>query len=600
MIFKKILLSGLMFFLVIPPHQSGAITSLTLDGASSVTITPPAEVLVQGNFSAVGGTLQVHLFQDQNGNRLLDPDDLRMDYYKIIDGVYSQGRYEEGKTIRGDDNMAEDGEFLFYYQFPISFFTSFQDTLCYFVFAKDQDLSSRSASLFVNLNPESLTRETPYVYGSISDSESGLGIPQLEIHCQVDGKELTTITNAEGHYWIPLIPDVEYLLQIYDYSGLYPWTDSIPVDFPHGGDSLELNLELTPYNQFITGVASLLDSGPAENIVIVGNNSSTYENSFVKSNALGEFELGVRTGDYFVFASAIPGIHGDYRMGMIAVEILPDSIYTEINFSLERFTCFIEGRVTFGDGQPVSNINVTARKTGYTYFAVTHSDGYYKIAVTPDIYSVSVSLRGYQSSPAVDTVAIAEHWTESGVDFVLSPASTMPYLSGRVTNSGMETIYGARVLAYSPSRSQMDGWLSTTTDSAGSYTFEHIPTGIWYVAAYHPFYDSPEPAIREFNLSLEDHLTGQDFILSHTSLDDHQALLPKQYKPPYPNPFNGLCIISAPSESYIEIYDIRGIKVLSEKGENLYWEPEYLSSGIYFVKINRDHDAFIHKVIYMK
>ena len=79
----------------------------------------------------------------------------------------------------------------------------------------------------------------------------------------------------------------------------------------------------------------------------------------------------------------------------------------------------------------------------------------------------------------------------------------------------------------------------------------------------------------------------------------------------YPNPFNPQTTITIaipePSRVELQVYNIKGQLIESIRSENMLpgvhsisWEPEQLSSGVYFITMQADQRVFKQKIMYIK
>ncbi|MBN2541312.1 T9SS type A sorting domain-containing protein [bacterium] len=614
-IIKKLALFILFFGLLVLFGTAWSITYLTLDGSTELTVTPSAVLLIEGDFHSEGGELEFHVFEDINGDGILDPGDERIDYFKIMDGIPSLGFLEEDVYIRGDDDSTENALFRCNENITLKDFNCLKDTLCLFLYAKDEDESFSTATILINLEPGDIPRETPYIYGVISDSATGSGIEGLEVNFICSSGEVATVTDPAGRFWAPVEAGQMYLAQVYDNSGRYPWFDSAFIETGSGDDSLEFNVQLSAFDHFIHGIAALLDGGPVEGITVFADNTDLVQYSLVSSDSSGYYMLGVNPGFINLTAQADPTMHGYYVSTSVTRGILPDSTYTEVNFTLEPLICFIEGSVTFEDGAPAGGIMVLARRTGYNYFSNTNSDGNYIIAVSPETYRVFVNLEGYSADPEEHIIPVAESETVSDIDFVFTPDYTIPFLSGAVKDSRDRPIESILVIAYSPDRATMDSWLTTFTNSLGYYEFPEIPPGTWYVSAYNYYFNAPEPRVINIDLAVSDYITGQDFTLFHTNIDESVIPAIISLKEPYPNPFNGICNIEVPAGSALQVIDISGrlvyewnasakhniISAEEQGGSYIFrWQPDELPTGIYLVNVNCNKENRVFKILYIK
>ena len=143
----------------------------------------------------------------------------------------------------------------------------------------------------------------------------------------------------------------------------------------------------------------------------------------------------------------------------------------------------------------------------------------------------------------------------------------------------------------------------TYLDYESEYVFTTEPKGSFSATYDGPIGTYPVVGEPRFTLSVTYGALGQN--------DD--SILPSDFAlhPVYPNPFNPNATISfdIPDVSLValNVYDVKGALVETLLQENMKpgkhhynWEPQVLSSGVYFMKLTTANKSFTQKVTYIK
>jgi hypothetical protein len=143
----------------------------------------------------------------------------------------------------------------------------------------------------------------------------------------------------------------------------------------------------------------------------------------------------------------------------------------------------------------------------------------------------------------------------------------------------------------------------TYLDYESEYVFTTEPKGSFSATYDGPIGTYPVVGEPRFTLSVTYGALGQN----------EDATLPSDFalNPIYPNPFNPSATISfdIPDVSLValNVYDVKGALVETLLQENMKpgkhhynWEPQVLSSGVYFMKLTTANKSFTQKVTYIK
>ena len=141
----------------------------------------------------------------------------------------------------------------------------------------------------------------------------------------------------------------------------------------------------------------------------------------------------------------------------------------------------ITGRVTASTGSYLAQAIVSVSQSGTLIKSTTTlSDGTYTLSnLNPGSYDLTASISDYQSQTKTG-ISVTSGGTTSGINFSLTqnPSQTYGSLTGVVTDASFKIYPGITVTA-TLGRTKY----STTTNSAGVYTFTNLPTGNYTIKA---------------------------------------------------------------------------------------------------------------------
>jgi hypothetical protein len=298
-----------------------------------------------------------------------------------------------------------------------------------------------------------------------------------------------------------------------------------------------------------------------------------YQGFWVQANSSGTGTITIETGDKSGTGTFYK-IADDDNRGSISINA------TSGNFISESYLSFYsEGTAELdeGDSKKLLPFQASSRITVMSFV----DDNAMKIASYPYIYEGSLSIPFDVMRLSLDEanyVTVAEEVTLTW-DLEELPDHISMTLTDNITGS------------------------ETYLDLESEYVFTTEPKG-----SFSANYDGPigtYPVVGEprFTLSVTYGALGQN--------DD--ATLPSDFAlhPIYPNPFNPSATISfdIPDISLValNIYDVKGALVETllqdhmKPGKHHYnWEPQGLSSGVYFMKLTTANQYFTQKVTYIK
>jgi hypothetical protein len=298
-----------------------------------------------------------------------------------------------------------------------------------------------------------------------------------------------------------------------------------------------------------------------------------YQGFWVQANSSGTGTITIETGDKSGTGTFYK-IADDDNRGSISINA------TSGNFISESYLSFYsEGTAELdeGDSKKLLPFQASSRITVMSFV----DDNAMKIASYPYIYEGSLSIPFDVMRLSLDEanyVTVAEEVTLTW-DLEELPDHISMTLTDNITGS------------------------ETYLDLESEYVFTTEPKG-----SFSANYDGPigtYPVVGEprFTLSVTYGALGQN----------GDATLPSDFAlhPIYPNPFNPSATISfdIPDVSLValNIYDVKGALVETllqdhmKPGKHHYnWEPQGLSSGVYFMKLTTAKQTFTQKVTYIK
>jgi predicted outer membrane repeat protein len=179
---------------------------------------------------------------------------------------------------------------------------------------------------------------------------------------------------------------------------------------------------------------------------------------------------------YYTFKNLLYGSYivtptlNRYAMNPQSKTVIMDSGSVSGQNFIGRPTSTIAGHISDGSGAAIANASVTLASSGaspvVTSHATTDSSGSYAFQNVPEgTYTITPSLAGYNFNPTIRSVSV-QGVDLSGQDFVASRGHN---IAGRVSTSSGVAMPGVTV--------QLDSSVTTTTNSAGYYTFTNVVSG---------------------------------------------------------------------------------------------------------------------------
>jgi len=320
----------------------------------------------------------------------------------------------------------------------------------------------------------------------------------------VDGKIKTTAIIYPEDVFLP--KDISGTLKVIDEDG--------------STDFVKFTFDVQEQPPFLKGkVTDSVTGAPIAGIYILAERD---ENSyFAVTDENGEYRIDIIPATYMVSATEMPP--NNYQMSE-KVEVTVTELQDEtVNFTLEPFTCHVEGKLQKEDGTPVPGIVVTANgglSSHYFSMATSDDQGYYRLGVMPGVVKVGPSFlfnfenenwpQDYYADPSTDSLNINEGQTLTS-DFVFKPYTA--FITGTCSVNGAPladvTVTG---LAMDMSTLSLQ-FYQTMSEQDGTYRLGVLPGTITNLNAYKEGYDlvSPQLGYMQITIRRGQTISGKDF-----------------------------------------------------------------------------------------
>lgn len=247
-------------------------------------------------------------------------------------------------------------------------------------------------------------------------------------------------TGVDGKITTTIIFEMEEVLVPTGVTGIFMLTDE---DGSTDQVSFTVQAEFQP--PFIMGKVTDSSTGsPLPNVIVTAENDEETRGGVSDTN--GDYKIAVDEGTWKVSAFEFPPNH--QAADTVTVTVTGTNNET-VNFSLEPYTCFIEGQLTMENGSPVPGILIFAGSDEMIdFFSFTESDaqGRYRIGVEPGEVYVMVNFlfnaginqgKNWPADtyvePSADTLTISGGQTLTS-DFVFKTYTS--FVTGKCTVDG--------------------------------------------------------------------------------------------------------------------------------------------------------------------
>lgn len=336
-----------------------------------------------------------------------------------------------------------------------------------------------AASLTLS-TPASAEGTTGTVAGTVTDN--GLPVAASVTVYASDYSFLTNgYTNEGGQYFLSGIPEgSNYIVSVSAFGH--------PTQFAHGKTSeAEADLLTVTADQTTTVDEQLLPTGtvtghfldqagnPVSASVTAQRDSDGSASYGSTDPSTGAYTLHVFAGDHRVSFTTNTTQYAYGTRDYFSAALIPVAVGDTVTVDDTKLpTGTIAGRVTYSDGSPAADVNVSLQNdTGSSSYSTTDADGNYTVAdVLPGAYNIQFALPGGATEYAhgkfdrasADTITVTADATTT-VDEQL-PATGV--IAGRFTDQAGNGVPGVQVFA-STSGLAEDQSLSASTDENGDY-----------------------------------------------------------------------------------------------------------------------------------
>lgn len=604
--------------------------NLLIDGAETVVVDPPQEIVVTADFSTPGEAMTFRLYIDANGNRIPELNELEQ-YLKIIDGVPPIGWLSEDH-IRGDIDSTINGEMTYgkiidmdppLTPVPI-------DTIYFYLVAKDDGDGSADTAIMKVIPPEAdIEPEIPYVYGTIYDAEDSAAVV-YPAFCVVAETDIEPVVNDSTGRFAISVPerDSTYLIQVIPLDGDHVLSNAF-VTVGSSEDSVRHDFTCETRHQHIRGRITLDGGTPVPGFfIILAMNLSTYDvATTLHDPATGEFQVPAVPGSTvvgFIDYKNFPAGYFPYPKER-RVEVPDSGDLTGVNFDLQPLDAAISGTVIdssiHGDAE-TEGLWIYADGGDFGEFtARSDEEGNFMIPVkgtSEETYSITLETYGYDVYPwEYDSITVGEGDTVDGYNFILGEAWIDNEVAGIVTDIDAQPVESSMVIICNNELAFKKAWQMEYTDSIGGYSFDNLPAweGSWFVGAYKESLGVQDPRMIVIETMTDDTvISDADFVFSLSGIEEKPAQRCGDFTigEVFPNPFNATTRveINVPenvSEIEITIYDIIGRhrKTLYNghlsKGQHIITiNDNNLPSGIYYLRAKSSDVTRSKKLILLK
>ena len=246
------------------------------------------------------------------------------------------------------------------------------------------------------------TRAITSIEGAVTDSETGDPLGGAIVYRWSDiGTMERTRTDEEGYYAFELKTGGTYYLQV-SMEGYEDGYQEVDVTI---GDNEVVDFALVPLQLTCTVYGMMYDSEsnePLEGRVGLVE-IETNEQLWTRVEENGEFRFEVEPGYYKLY----PYVSKHYATYESEVFQLLDGDEKEMNIPMKKLPQGVHGTVTYADGTPIPDVQVSIENDEWRTGAVTDENGEYDIRAPPGSYEIHANLNGYR--PYDEDVVIEEN-----------------------------------------------------------------------------------------------------------------------------------------------------------------------------------------------
>jgi hypothetical protein len=326
-----------------------------IDPASAPANTPDG-ITFYTRAPEAGGTVQVSLFADFNGNGLIDGDD-----WAFFDNVFTDNVSTSQDIMTGDSDTSSPWMTILM-RFNGGTFPAGN----YIVKVRNKSGGTSTAAFTLTSVSAPIT-----VTGHVYEDGTTTPIPNAIVYSSDSVTEnfiSATMTDANGFYTLKLPAAGEIQIGA-DKQGFSQFDEHV-LTVPAGGVS-NINLFLVPLNAQITGTLTDYDTGEPVPGVEIDGETPDYGASYAHSDISGNYALPVVSGIQWrvniddelpavYFAALVPS--NDYKEYAFITPTVSGP--NTVDFVAIKENAWIDGEVLTEDGLPVENIQLYADTNG--------------------------------------------------------------------------------------------------------------------------------------------------------------------------------------------------------------------------------------------
>ncbi len=356
------------------PGRNAAAVTLTTSSAAIQNDTDGQIGLTISGLTA-GQKVQVERYADLNGNGVIDPGEPIVQAFRVADGQLPVVGGVRDPNVPGDDDGAADGTITTHVPYPgVDSVSRVAGPFIYRI-ADSNDAELARAPFAITQN----TALPQGVAGTVTAANSGTPLAHVFVVLVARRPIGGTITDANGNYTIYAPPGMYAVVVLA--SGFVASQPDGSVDISAGAFASK-DLALSPASLNVSGTVTRgsNNNGAPGLLVLAESNDGLLAGAF--TDAAGQYAFRV-TADQWRIA---PNEESVAPTGLVAVDKTNLAIsgdVSDLNFSLQKATALIYGRVRNAHGDPVLGIGLRAdngaqlRTDGLTL----SPDGSYALAV---------------------------------------------------------------------------------------------------------------------------------------------------------------------------------------------------------------------------
>ncbi len=620
-----------------------AITDFKINGDKEITIQNiNYQAIFTANLSAPGVRIRYYMYEDFNGNGILDETDpISFDGY-LQDGIGWIGLLHHPlQAIIGDEN-GRDGTLKITLTVTKDLINRLPNGTLFFKFV-DEDKTIDTAVVHLDCQVEG-TRIT----GRVTDPDgNGLSGIAIDFGCsREDGYYwYAGFTNPEGYYTAVLPFADTWSLRAFDRNGGFYKTKNINGIIVQENENKVFDLQMTPVNAALEGHVKFSDGTPAVGAVLTFINANWDEISCI-TDENGYYKIGAIAGNMQVFTITASVDDSSYFVAYEQNEEIPITANETAvkDFTAVPYTAWITGNVKFFNdfveqpnaGNTENAVTVKVKwddaESGKRYVNSTNSlhNGTYRLGLTAgtvDDFSASSNMMStglnYTNLPT-DNVNAGDTFTNIDMNITRN-SNDMLKVVGTVEDESGAPVSNAYVAVFNPYVRAPETQGYTLTESDGTYRLPFLASlydpyssgGTWdpnYLTGVYAEGFSPDPDVNIIDDQTQPGEIVFDYTLTPIATGiDATEVTPGtfQLEQNYPNPFNAGTFLyyEIPQSGQVKlvVYNTNGQQVdtlvdgFRTKGRHtIIWHARNVASGQYIFRLTTGSYCAIRKCSLVK